>query len=127
MVAHYDKDFGRTVVVKHDDGSFYTRYAHLDSFESGIHKNVRVKQGQVLGYLGSSGEALGPHVHFQFYDSGYDAAHSQSTDSQLQKLRIETSAGTASLPVSINQFLAGTTYFSTNVSGAGPSKCLGTK
>ena len=54
-------DWGLTVVVKHT-GGFSTRYAHLVAIA--VNKNDPVSQGQVLGYIGSSGESFVSHVHF---------------------------------------------------------------
>lgn len=60
--------YGRTVIVKHDNGRT-TLYAHLSKY--GKHKkNRKVKQGQVIGYVGKSGLATGPHLHFEFRVNG---------------------------------------------------------
>ena len=60
--------YGRTVIIKHGN-SIETRYAHLSrygKFKSG----QKVKQGQVIGYVGMSGLATGPHLHYEFIMSG---------------------------------------------------------
>ena len=54
--------FGNLVVVKHR-GGFETKYAHLNGFSNGIKKGVKVRQGDVIGYVGSTGSATGPHLH----------------------------------------------------------------
>ena len=57
--------YGRTVILKH--GSVYTTlYAHLARFSKGIRKGKRVEQGQIIGYVGSTGLATGPHLHYEF-------------------------------------------------------------
>ena len=57
--------YGRTVIVQH--GSTYTTlYAHLSRFSKGIRAGKRVRQGQTIGYVGSSGLATGPHLHYEF-------------------------------------------------------------
>ena len=57
--------YGRTVVLRH--GSVYTTlYAHLSRFSKGIRPGKRVEQGQTIGYVGSSGLATGPHLHYEF-------------------------------------------------------------
>ena len=57
--------YGRTVVVQH--GSVYTTlYAHLSRFPKGIRPGKRVRQGQTIGYVGSTGLATGPHLHYEF-------------------------------------------------------------
>lgn len=59
--------YGRTVQVKHN-GTYMTQYAHLSKFAVG--QGVRVKQGQVVGYVGSSGHATGPHLDFRVMENG---------------------------------------------------------
>lgn len=61
--------FGNLVVIKHN-GSFETKYAHLNGYASGIRKGTRVGQGQVIGYVGSTGGATGPHLHYEFLVDG---------------------------------------------------------
>ena len=57
--------YGRTVILKH--GSVYTTlYAHLSRFSRGIRPGKRVEQGQTIGYVGSTGLATGPHLHYEF-------------------------------------------------------------
>ena len=57
--------YGRTIILQH--GSTYTTlYAHLSRFSKGIRKGKRVEQGQVIGYVGSTGLATGPHLHYEF-------------------------------------------------------------
>ena len=57
--------YGRTVIVQH--GSVYTTlYAHLSRFSKGLRSGKRVRQGQTIGYVGSTGLATGPHLHYEF-------------------------------------------------------------
>jgi len=60
---------GNAIRLKHT-ASFETSYMHLSAFAAGIHKGVHVNQGQVIGYVGSSGLATGPHLDFRIYKSG---------------------------------------------------------
>ena len=61
--------YGNTIVVQH--GSKYnTLYAHLSKYRGGLKKGSRVKQGQIIGYVGSSGLATGPHLHYEFRVDG---------------------------------------------------------
>ncbi|MCK4706728.1 MAG: M23 family metallopeptidase, partial [Gammaproteobacteria bacterium] len=61
--------YGRTVIIQH--GSKYnTLYAHLNAFNLKFRVGSRVKQGQTIGYLGSSGLATGPHLHYEFRVNG---------------------------------------------------------
>ena len=57
--------YGKTLVLQH--GSAYTTlYAHLNGFAKGVRKGRRVEQGQIIGYVGSTGLATGPHLHYEF-------------------------------------------------------------
>ena len=61
--------YGRVVIVQH--GSRYqTLYAHMNGFKRGIHVGKYVKQGQTIGFVGSSGRATGPHLHYEFRVNG---------------------------------------------------------
>ncbi len=60
---------GRTVKIKHN-GTYSTAYLHLNGYGEGIKKGAHVKQGQVIGYVGKSGLATGPHLDFRFYRNG---------------------------------------------------------
>ncbi|MCE2988575.1 MAG: M23 family metallopeptidase [Nitrosomonadaceae bacterium] len=61
--------YGNVVEIRHS-GSIVTLYAHLSGFASGIRKGVRVSQGQTIGYVGSTGFATGPHLHYEFKIAG---------------------------------------------------------
>lgn len=57
--------YGKTVILAH--GTTYTTlYAHLSGFAKGLRKGVEVEQGQIIGYVGSTGLATGPHLHYEF-------------------------------------------------------------
>ncbi|HEX2920621.1 MAG TPA: peptidoglycan DD-metalloendopeptidase family protein [Bacteroidales bacterium] len=60
---------GRMVKIKHNS-TYSTAYLHLSRFGSGIKTGAMVKQGQVIGYVGSSGLSTGPHLDFRFYRNG---------------------------------------------------------
>ena len=61
--------YGNTIVLKH--GSTYsTLYAHMSAFARGLDRGDRVKQGQVIGYVGMTGLATGPHLHYEFQING---------------------------------------------------------
>jgi murein DD-endopeptidase MepM/ murein hydrolase activator NlpD len=57
--------YGNCVIVKHND-KYSTLYAHLSKFKSGARKGSYVKQGDIIGYVGSTGYATGPHLHYEF-------------------------------------------------------------
>ncbi len=56
--------YGRTVMIRHENG-YVTLYAHQSRIARGIRKGMRVRQGQIIGYLGSSGRVTGPHLHYE--------------------------------------------------------------
>ena len=66
---NWSDTYGRVVDVRHPNG-FLTRYAHLRSFRSGLGVGSRVSQGQVVGYVGMSGLATGPHLHYEMHAGG---------------------------------------------------------
>jgi murein DD-endopeptidase MepM/ murein hydrolase activator NlpD len=57
--------YGNLVVVRHQS-SVTTYYGHLSRFGKGIHRGKRVSQGEVIGYVGSTGLSTGPHLHYEF-------------------------------------------------------------
>ena len=61
--------YGRMVEIRHTHG-IQTRYAHMSSVAAGIRVGVRVEQGQVIGRVGSTGLATGPHLHYEFIQNG---------------------------------------------------------
>ena len=60
---------GNCVKIKHNK-TYQTVYAHMSKFASGIKKGVRVKQGQTIGYVGSTGKSTGPHLHYEVIENG---------------------------------------------------------
>jgi murein DD-endopeptidase MepM/ murein hydrolase activator NlpD len=62
--AGWDSGYGRRVEIEHQY-NFVTTYSHLSGFARGIRDGVRVRQGQVIGYLGNSGLSTGPHLHYE--------------------------------------------------------------
>ncbi|MEO7174505.1 MAG: peptidoglycan DD-metalloendopeptidase family protein [Saprospiraceae bacterium] len=72
--CNYNSTCGYNIRIKHD-GTYQSQYLHMCRFASGIHKGSRVTQGQVIGYVGSTGLATGPHVCFRFYKNGRPVNH----------------------------------------------------
>ena len=66
--AGWDGGYGNSVLIKHGD-SFYTRYGHFASIQSGIKKGVEVKKGDPIGVEGTTGNSTGNHLHFELLDS----------------------------------------------------------
>ena len=60
---------GNCVKIKHNS-SYSTVYAHLSKFANGIRKGKRIKQGQIIGYVGSTGKSTGPHLHYEVIHNG---------------------------------------------------------
>ena len=72
--AGYGKGNGNYVKIKHDK-TYATQYLHMTRFAKGISRGVQVKQGQTIGYVGSTGLATGPHVCFRFWKNGKQVNH----------------------------------------------------
>ena len=70
-VIHVGKKggYGRLIVIRHG-GRYTTAYGHLKGYARGIRSGAKVRQGQVIGYVGSSGLATGPHLHYEFRVNG---------------------------------------------------------
>ena len=60
---------GNCIVIKHNS-TYQTIYAHMSKFASGIRSGVRVKQGQTIGFVGSTGKSTGPHLHYEVVVNG---------------------------------------------------------
>jgi murein DD-endopeptidase MepM/ murein hydrolase activator NlpD len=63
-MAQWFGGYGRYIRLKHGNG-YGTAYAHLSRFARGITEGARVRQGQVIGYVGTSGRSTGPHLHYE--------------------------------------------------------------
>lgn len=61
--------YGRTIMLQHG-GTYSTLYGHMSAFKKGVNSGSHVRQGQVIGYVGSSGLATGPHLHYEFRVNG---------------------------------------------------------
>lgn len=60
---------GKMIKIRHN-AVYETAYKHLNGYAKDIHKGSRVVQGQIIGYVGMTGLASGPHLHFEFYENG---------------------------------------------------------
>lgn len=67
--AGWGGGYGNVVEIRHKRG-YTTRYAHLKGFAKGIRPGVRIKQGEVIGFVGSTGLSTAPHLHYEFHMSG---------------------------------------------------------
>lgn len=89
----YEGGAGRIVRIRHNS-VYSTAYMHLSRFGPGISSGVYVKQGQVIGYVGSSGLSTGPHLDFRFYRNG----------SAIDPLRVEAPPVNPVAPESMDEF-----------------------
>jgi murein DD-endopeptidase MepM/ murein hydrolase activator NlpD len=90
--AGWNGPYGKTIDIKHDS-TYMSRYAHLQGFAPGIRGGVTVTKGQIIGYVGSTGRATGPHLHFElFRDQQYidplsvDFPAEESIEPTLQRI-----------------------------------------
>lgn len=61
--------YGNTIVLKHDD-TYSTLYAHLARYAPGLKQGVYVKKGDLIGFVGSTGNSTGPHLHYEIRENG---------------------------------------------------------
>lgn len=74
MEAKYRRNNGNYVKIRHN-GTFMTQYLHMSRIAKGIRSGVAVKQNQVIGYVGMTGLATGPHVCYRFWKNGAQINH----------------------------------------------------
>ena len=69
VAAKYNGGYGKYIKIRHNS-EFSTAYGHLNGYARGIRPGVRVKQGQLIGYVGSTGRSTGPHLHYEVIKNG---------------------------------------------------------
>jgi murein DD-endopeptidase MepM/ murein hydrolase activator NlpD len=69
VAVERQRGYGRYLLIDHG-GTIETAYAHLDSYASALHPGLLVHQGDVIGKVGSSGRATGPHLHYEVLVAG---------------------------------------------------------
>jgi murein DD-endopeptidase MepM/ murein hydrolase activator NlpD len=62
--------YGNVIMVNHSSGHYTTVYGHLSRFAAGLHRGQHVNQGEIIGYVGMTGLATGPHLHYEFKIDG---------------------------------------------------------
>ncbi len=67
--AGWQNGYGNVIILQHQ-GQYSTAYGHLSAFAKGLRKGQRVNQNDVIGYVGATGMATGPHLHYEFRVSG---------------------------------------------------------
>lgn len=90
----YDKGIGNFVKLQHKNSRFITVYGHLSRFGEGVSKGLPVNQKQVVGYVGRTGLATGPHLHYAFYDNGHP----------IDPMKIKNTSGDPVLPDNLPRF-----------------------
>lgn len=68
-IARYVNGYGNFIKIRHNS-EYQTAYGHMDKFAAGMKPGVRVRKGQVIGYVGSTGRSTGPHLHFEILRKG---------------------------------------------------------
>ena len=89
--------YGNYIIVKHSNG-YKTAYAHLSRYAKGLRKGRRVRQGEIIGYVGSTGASTGPHLHYEVYING--------TPVNAMKLKLPTGRKLAETPEMLAEFEA---------------------
>ena len=98
--------YGNVVMVNHQ-GRYSTVYGHLSRFANGLHRGQRVSQGELIAYVGSTGLATGPHLHYEFKINGqhYDPLRVALPDARpinaLQKAQFQAATSTLSSRLSM--------------------------
>ena len=69
VARSYNRGHGNFVKIRHN-GSFETLYAHMSKFAKGVNVGTTVRQGQTIGYVGSTGYSTGPHLHYEIIKNG---------------------------------------------------------
>lgn len=68
-ILRMESGYGKFISVRHSP-VYQTNYAHLQDYAKGIRRGTKVQQGQVIGYLGSTGSSTGPHLHYEVIVNG---------------------------------------------------------
>jgi murein DD-endopeptidase MepM/ murein hydrolase activator NlpD len=69
LLAKWCGGGGNCIKIKHNS-TYQTVYAHMSKFVTGMKAGKRVKQGQIIGYVGSTGMSTGPHLHYEVIENG---------------------------------------------------------
>jgi murein DD-endopeptidase MepM/ murein hydrolase activator NlpD len=91
--AGTEAESGRIVKIRHNS-VYTTAYMHLSGFGTGIYAGATVKQGDIIGYVGTSGLSTGPHLDFRFYQNGY----------AVDPLKVDAPAVEPVLPENLEKF-----------------------
>ncbi len=120
--ARYKRNNGNYVKIRHNS-TYSTQYLHMSKIAKGIRPGVKVKQKQVIGYVGSTGLATGPHVCFRFWKNGaqidhrkqkFPSSHPVSKDNMEQYLTYMDSLKTIIDSMKVGNNSTGVTQVTTN-------------
>ena len=89
--------YGNYIILKHANG-YKTAYAHLSRYAKGLKSGRRVRQGEIIGYVGSTGASTGPHLHYEVYIKGAPV--------NAMKLKLPTGRKLAETPLMMAEFEA---------------------
>lgn len=87
--------YGNYILIRHND-SYDTAYAHMNGFAKGLKQGSRVKQGDVIGYVGTTGRSTGPHLHYEILKN----------NTQVNPIRIKMPSGKTLKGDELDRFLA---------------------
>ncbi|MEZ5946550.1 MAG: M23 family metallopeptidase [Hyphomonas sp.] len=104
--------YGNYIVIKHANG-YKTAYAHLSRYARGLKSGKRVRQGEVIGYVGSTGASTGPHLHYEVYIKGAPV--------NAMTLKLPTGRKLAESPEILEEFLSARQAIDTARAGSGAS------
>ena len=103
--ARYKRNNGNYVKIRHNN-TYTTQYLHMSKIKSGIRPGVHVKQGDVIGYGGSTGLATGPHVCYRFWKNGVQVDPYKQKLPPSEPMKDESKAPFKLVKDSLIQYLA---------------------
>lgn len=80
--------YGRHIAIKHN-GTYSTTYSHLNGFRKGLTTGSKIRQGEVIGYVGSTGYSTGPHLHYEVIKNGKKINPSVATSFSVRALSVK--------------------------------------
>ncbi|MDB5657927.1 MAG: hypothetical protein JWS10_542 [Cypionkella sp.] len=90
--------YGNLIKITHP-GNLETRYAHLSAFAEGIKAGVVVTAGQLIGYIGTTGQSTGPHLHFELYENG------EAVDPLVGGVTVVAEGGGSAVEILVDQII----------------------
>lgn len=97
--------YGKLIKIRHKDG-YETRYAHLKSYRNGIKRGKRVKKGQTIAYVGTTGRSTGPHLHFELRKKGRAINPAKRVQLTTKKLKSKEKNAFIKLSSNYNESIA---------------------